>query len=120
VDLSVDAEESADLAARAVGRIAGFERLGVRPGWAGLYDCTPDRLPIVDRAPGVEGLVLCCGSSGHGFKMAIALAEQVANLVTDAPTELIGPFRADRPFDPGGRDLGGVRHAGAGARVAQA
>jgi sarcosine oxidase subunit beta len=120
VDLTVDADESADLASRATGRISGIEGLGVRPGWAGLYDCTPDRLPIVDRAPGVEGLVLCCGSSGHGFKMAIALAEQVANLVTGSPTELIGPFRADRPFDPGGRDLGGVVHAGAGPGEARA
>ena len=28
-----------------------------RDAWAGLRPCTPDRLPVVGRAPGVEGLL---------------------------------------------------------------
>ena len=35
--------------------------------WAGLIDMTPDALPVLDMAPGVDGLVLGMGFSGHGF-----------------------------------------------------
>jgi len=48
-------------------------RLGhgsVRGGWAGLLEGTPDFHPILGPVPGVEGFLLCCGFSGHGFKEA--------------------------------------------------
>jgi sarcosine oxidase subunit beta len=107
----VGPEESAALAARAAARIPDLDRLGVRRGWAGLYDCTPDRNPIVDAVAAVNGLFLACGTSGHGFKMAIAIGEQVARLVGGGSTELLEPFRLDRAFDPGGRDLGSIVRA---------
>jgi sarcosine oxidase subunit beta len=119
-DEVVGLDEGGELVSRAAARIAGLEALGVRGGWAGLYDCTPDRLPIVDRAPGVDGLFVCCGTSGHGFKMAPALGEQAARLALDLPTELLAPFSIGRDFAGGGRDLGGIVHRrpAAGARLA--
>ena len=44
----------------------------------GLYDITPDWHPILGRVPSVDGLLLITGGSGHGFKIAPAMAELVA------------------------------------------
>lgn len=35
--------------------------------WAGLIDMTPDALPVLDKVPEIEGLVIGMGFSGHGF-----------------------------------------------------
>ena len=51
-------------------------------GYASLYDVTPDWQPILDELPGVDGLFCCAGSSGHGFKLAPAVGEMMADLVT--------------------------------------
>ncbi|MFW5832515.1 MAG: NAD(P)/FAD-dependent oxidoreductase [Pseudomonadota bacterium] len=65
--------------------------------WAGLLDLTPDALPVLDHAPGVEGLVLAAGFSGHGFGIAPATAPILADLVTGArPAFDLAPFRFDR------------------------
>ena len=42
-------------------------------GYAGLYTSTPDLHPIIDRVDGIDGLYLCTGFSGHGFKLAPAI-----------------------------------------------
>ena len=35
--------------------------------WAGLVDQTPDGLPVIERSPDLDGLVIAAGFSGHGF-----------------------------------------------------
>lgn len=35
--------------------------------WAGLYNMTPDKQPIYDKAENVEGFYIAVGFSGHGF-----------------------------------------------------
>jgi glycine/D-amino acid oxidase-like deaminating enzyme len=55
--------------------LAGYEW---HAGWAGPYDAPPDWNPILGFAPGIEGLYLALGWSGHGFKMAPAVGEVVA------------------------------------------
>jgi sarcosine oxidase subunit beta len=55
---------------------AGAEWLG---GWAGAYDFTPDWNPLLGWAPGVDGLYLALGWSGHGFKLPAAVGEVVAD-----------------------------------------
>jgi sarcosine oxidase subunit beta len=44
----------------------------------GLYDSTPDHRPLLGPAPGVAGLHLAAGFSGHGFMIAPAVGEIVA------------------------------------------
>lgn len=44
----------------------------------GLYDSTPDHRPLLGPVPGVEGLHLAVGFSGHGFMIAPAAGEIVA------------------------------------------
>ena len=50
-------------------------------GYAGLYTNTPDSHPIIDRVDGVEGLYLCTGFSGHGFKLAPLVGVLMAELI---------------------------------------
>ena len=48
-------------------------------GWRGLYDVTPDWMPIVDEP--IKDLIIVAGLSGHGFKLAPAFALMVTELI---------------------------------------
>jgi glycine/D-amino acid oxidase-like deaminating enzyme len=50
-------------------------------GWTGAYDITPDWNPIVGPVPGIEGLFVATGFSGHGFKMAPTVGEGLAQTI---------------------------------------
>ena len=67
-------------------------------GWAGLYAITPDWNMIVDRAPGVAGMYLAVGGSGHSFKLAPAIGLCLAEVIVhgEARTVDISPLRAAR------------------------
>jgi len=73
-------------------------------GFAGLYTSTPDRLPIMDLISGIEGLFICAGFSGHGFKLAPAVGAAMAELVLDGQASSIdiSPLRLSR-FQDGSR-----------------
>lgn len=73
--------------------------------WAGvvggIYDVTPDWHPIVGWAPGMEGLYLALGWSGHGLKLAPAVGEVVSDAVLGRePFIEISALRAER-FEEG-------------------
>ena len=70
---------SARPATRGIPRLADFELVR---GFAGPYDITPDWNPIIGPCPGIDGLYLAVGWSGHGFKLAPAVGEVVAAEVT--------------------------------------
>ena len=53
---------------------------GIRTGWAGLYEITPDHNQIIDRPGEVEGLLVATGYSGHGFLMGPATGEIICDL----------------------------------------
>ena len=67
-------------------------------GYAGLYTSTPDTHPIVDRIEGIEGLYVCTGFSGHGFKLAPAVGICMAELILDGKASFVDitPLRANR------------------------
>lgn len=44
-----------------------ISKLRVIRQWAGLYNMTPDKQPIYDKAEHVEGFYMAVGFSGHGF-----------------------------------------------------
>ena len=68
-----------------------------RGGWAGLLEGTPDFHPVVGKAPGVEGMILCYGFSGHGFKEAPVTGRLVAELILDGTPSLdISPLSLER------------------------
>jgi sarcosine oxidase subunit beta len=62
--------------------------LAVRRVIGGLYDNTPDRRPLLGAVPGVDGLFLAAGFSGHGFMMAPAVGEGLAAALSGAATDL--------------------------------
>jgi glycine/D-amino acid oxidase-like deaminating enzyme len=65
-------------------------------GFAGAFDITPDWMPILDESP-VRGFYIAAGMSGHGFKLAPAVGELMAELITEGRTTLNrAPFRLDR------------------------
>ncbi|HUF45593.1 MAG TPA: FAD-dependent oxidoreductase [Aestuariivirgaceae bacterium] len=64
--------------------------------WAGLLPSTPDGLPYVGRAPGIDNLVV---AAGHVFGNAAGpiTGKLVAEIIAGTPTSLdIEPFRVDR------------------------
>ena len=64
-----------------VTRIPAMSDAYFRGGWAGLFTTTPDWHPILDRAPGVDGLYCAVGFSGHGFKLSPMIGLTMAELV---------------------------------------
>ncbi len=63
-------------------RVPAFER--IRPGraWAGHYDmCDWDHNVLLGPAPGVEGLLLANGFSGHGLQQSPAVGRAIAELI---------------------------------------
>ncbi len=78
----------------------------IRAAWAGMIDTMPDVLPVLDHAPGVPGLVIATGLSGHGFGIGPAIGRIAADLATGHPAgHDLRPFRATRFTD------GSPRHA---------
>lgn len=73
---------------------------GIRTGWAGLYEVTPDCNQIIDRPGEVDGLLIATGYSGHGFLMGPATGEIIRDLYHGrAPDYDISGFTLDRFAD---------------------
>ena len=70
---------------------------GIRGGWAGLYEMTPDHNAIIGEATGVSRFLYATGFSGHGFLQAPAVGEILRDLVLRRPTFVdIGPLGVNR------------------------
>jgi D-hydroxyproline dehydrogenase subunit beta len=71
--------------------------LPVSRTWAGLLPQSPDALPVLDAAPGIDGLAI---AAGHVFgQMAGPISgELIAQLILgEAPTVAVEAYRYDRP-----------------------
>lgn len=61
-------------------RVPAFEALRQRHAWAGYYEMnTEDHNALIGPWPGVEGLFLCCGFSGHGIQQSPAVGRHLAH-----------------------------------------
>ncbi|HZP94720.1 MAG TPA: FAD-binding oxidoreductase [Candidatus Limnocylindria bacterium] len=69
--------------ARAAWRHPAFARVEIRSSWSCYYEMTPDDHPIVGAVPGVDGLYIAAGFSGHGFMHAPATAQLVVEQMLD-------------------------------------
>ena len=58
-------------------------------GYAGLYTSTPDSHPVMDKVDGIEGLYICTGFSGHGFKLSPMVGVLMSELVLDGQAKSI-------------------------------
>lgn len=64
-------------------RFPGFPDPSVTHTYAGVYDVLPDWNPVIAPVSEVDGLVVCAGFAGHGFKIAPAVGDLVADLVLE-------------------------------------
>ena len=71
--------------------------VGIRGGWAGLYEMTPDHNAIIGEAPGVSRFLYATGFSGHGFLQGPAVGEILRDMVLRRPTFVdISPLSVER------------------------
>ena len=65
--------------------------------WAGMIDVTPDVVPTLGEDPGLPGMFICTGLSGHGFGIGPAIGRVMADMVVGRdPGHDVTRFRADR------------------------
>ena len=67
-------------------------------GWAGLEAFMPDELPVLGPVPGLRGLLVAAGFSGHGFALCPLVGDILARLALglDARVDLWRGLRIDR------------------------
>lgn len=84
------------IARGAVRYVPSLAEVGVRGSWHGIRPMTPDSMPIVGPAPGVEGLWIATGYGIDGMPLAPGTARMLANQL------MSGKADADAvSFDPG-------------------
>ena len=90
--------ELEEIIERASRRVPKIENAEVMRGVTGVYDMTPDARPLLGQVPGVEGLYICAGFSGMGFKISPAIGLVMSELILDgsATTVDISAFRPAR------------------------
>jgi len=72
---------------------------GIRGGWAGLYEMTPDHNAIIGETADVSRFLYATGFSGHGFLQGPAVGEILRDIVLERPPFVdISPLGAER-FD---------------------
>ncbi|MFO7618486.1 MAG: FAD-binding oxidoreductase [Thermoplasmata archaeon] len=88
------------IAKRLVGLIPRLKGLTVRRLWRGLYPMTPDGVPVIGKAPGIENMYLGIGMCGQGFMMGPGVGYNLAqHIVKGKPAmdmeiyELLSPSR---------------------------
>jgi sarcosine oxidase subunit beta len=89
-----------DLLAVASRRAPRIAEAGIKGGWAGLYEVTPDHNAIIGESETVSRFLYATGFSGHGFLQGPAVGEILRDLVLERPTFVdIGPLSVKRFSD---------------------
>ena len=88
------------LLARLPERAPWVAEAGIAEVWAGMIDVTPDAVPYICEAPGLEGLFIGTGMSGHGFGIGPGVGRVLADLVLGrSPGHDLSRFRFGRFTD---------------------
>jgi len=65
--------------------------------WGGFFDVTPDALPILGEVDELEGLILACGCSAHGFCFSQAIGKFINDLIVGrGKTKIMESFNLGR------------------------
>jgi sarcosine oxidase subunit beta len=82
--------------------VPAVARQRIAAAWCGLEAECFDGIPLIGPAPGLGGLVLALGFSGHGFALAPAVGRAVADLLAGQPVPALDGLRPERTaaFDP--------------------
>jgi sarcosine oxidase subunit beta len=80
-------------------RAPRIAQAGIRGGWAGLYEMSPDHNAIIGESAVVGRFLYATGFSGHGFLQGPAVGEMLRDLVLRRPTFVdVAPLSVER-FD---------------------
>ena len=76
------------------------EILGRRPvvthRWAGIFGLVPDLMPVAGPAPGLDGVWIAGGYSGHGNVLGLMCGDLVAQAILGEPHPLLEPMAPGR------------------------
>lgn len=97
MDRAVDGRRVAAITAAAEHALPSFAGRPPIDVWRGLRPCTPDGLPVIDRAPTAENVILATGHGMWGLQLAPLTGRLVAGLVLGEPAEHdLHPLRVER------------------------
>lgn len=86
-----------DMARKVTWLLPPLANLRIVRQWAGLYDMSPDRQPILGAVQQVGGYYHASGFSGHGFMVAPIVGKLMAELILTGETSIpIGMLDAGR------------------------
>jgi sarcosine oxidase, subunit beta len=68
--------------AAATGLLPAVGKQQVGRKWCGLEAISFDEIPFIGRFPGIDGLTIAAGFSGHGFAISPAVGRAIADLTT--------------------------------------
>jgi sarcosine oxidase subunit beta len=99
----VDEDYLARMRARLARLVPVTAGLGLRRIWAATIDYTPDHLPIIGRAPGLDHVTVAC-AAGAGMMWGPGVARAAADVALTGKTDVldVSPLGLDR-FDEAGR-----------------
>jgi sarcosine oxidase, subunit beta len=97
VQADVPLDHVADIGAKLARRMPAFSDAGLAASWTGVYDVTPDWNPVLGPLPGIGGLHVAFGFSGHGFKLSPIVGRIVAQSALGLPPDLpLAPYSIER------------------------
>jgi len=98
----VDEEYLAKMRARLAALVPVTAGLGLRRVWAATIDYTPDHLPIIGRAPGLDRVTVAC-AGGAGMMWGPGVARAAADVALTGSSDVldVSPLGLDR-FDEAG------------------
>jgi sarcosine oxidase subunit beta len=76
------------LVERFLRRFPAEENAVVHGGYCGPYDVSPDVQPILGPVPGVDGLHVAAGFSGHGFKLSPVIGQMMADTIVHGQADV--------------------------------
>jgi len=97
-DQNIRGSEIDEMTSALIRRVPALAESDSRGGWASLYDVSPDWQPVIGEI--AEGIFVDAGTSGHGFKLALALGSHIAGMVIGRPDPGLQQFHPSR-FDRG-------------------
>lgn len=81
-------------------RFPDLADIQITGSWAGMIDAMPDVVPTMDSVPGLEGLWVASGFSGHGFGIGPAAGRIMSDLIQGRATgHNLSRFRFNRFSD---------------------
>jgi sarcosine oxidase subunit beta len=71
----------AEIARKFVKLMPRLKDINIVRQWAGLYEVTPDRQPIISPCPGFDNFLVGAGFSGHGFMLSPIAGRLLSEIV---------------------------------------